>query len=76
MTGTALRNRSTRSETTRHAISIAAITIFLALAARTWTGLDTPDSSFYTSLAIFGDQITDPPPGPAEPTRPASRTII
>ena len=62
MTGTALRNRSTRSETTRHAISIAAITIFLALAARTWTGLDTPDSSFYTSLAIFGDQITDRAP--------------
>lgn len=64
MTGAGSRTRSTRNRLTRndaatHAISIAAITIFLALAARTWTGLGTPDSSFYTSLAIFGDQITD-----------------
>jgi len=62
MTRTAIRNPSTRNENAKHAVSIAAVTIFLALAARTWTGLDTPDSSFYTSLSIFGDQITDRAP--------------
>lgn len=41
---------------------IAGISIFVFFAARMWTGLDTPDSSFYTSLAIFGDQITDRAP--------------
>ena len=46
----------------KHAMSISAITIFIALFARQWTGLDTPDSSFYTSLAIFGDQVTDRAP--------------
>lgn len=62
MTGTAIHNRSTRSEIAQHGVSIAAITIFLALATRAWTGLDTPESNFYTSLAIFGDQITDRAP--------------
>ncbi len=46
----------------KHALSISAITIFIALVARQWTGLDTPDSSFYTSLALFGDQVTDRAP--------------
>ena len=46
----------------KHAMSISGITIFIALFARQWTGLDTPDSSFYTSLAIFGDQVTDRAP--------------
>ncbi len=55
-------NTLTTSTRTKHAISISAITIFIALAARQWTGLDTPDSSFYTSLAIFGDQVTDRAP--------------
>lgn len=41
---------------------IAGISIFVFFAARMWTGLDTPDSSFYTSLALFGDQITDRAP--------------
>lgn len=41
---------------------IAGISIFVFIAARMWTGLDTPDSSFYTSLALFGDQITDRAP--------------
>ncbi len=47
---------------TKHALSINAITIFIAIAARQWTGLDTPDSSFYTSLALFGDQVTNRAP--------------
>jgi hypothetical protein len=50
------------STKSKHAMSISAITIFIALSARQWTGLDTPDSSFYTSLAIFGDQVTDRAP--------------
>ena len=50
------------STKSKHAMSISAITIFIALFARQWTGLDTPDSSFYTSLAIFGDQVTDRAP--------------
>ena len=51
----------TRTKIT-HTLSIVTITVFLALCARTWTGLDTPDSSFYTSLALFGDQVTDRAP--------------
>ena len=42
--------------------AIAGISVFVFIAARMWTGLDTPDSSFYTSLALFGDQVTDRAP--------------
>lgn len=42
--------------------AVAGISIFIFFAARMWTGLDTPDSSFYTSLALFGDQVTDRAP--------------
>ena len=42
--------------------AIAGISIFIFIAAQMWTGLDTPDSSFYTSLALFGDQVTDRAP--------------
>jgi hypothetical protein len=47
---------------TKNVVPVVAITLFIAFAARTWTGLDTPDSSFYTTLALFGDQITDRAP--------------
>jgi hypothetical protein len=41
---------------------IAAITIAIGLISQQWAGLDTPDSSFYFSLANFGSQITDRAP--------------
>jgi hypothetical protein len=50
------------SDRAKHLLSITGISIFLAVIARQWSGLDTPDSSFYTSLAIFGDLVTDRAP--------------
>jgi hypothetical protein len=41
---------------------IVAITAFTALVSQRWTGLDTPDSSFYASLGLFGDQVSDRAP--------------
>lgn len=41
---------------------IAVITLVIGLIAQQWTGLDTPDSSFYFSLANFGSEITDRAP--------------
>jgi hypothetical protein len=41
---------------------ITAITLVIGLIAQQWTGLDTPDSSFYFSLANFGSEITDRAP--------------
>ena len=38
---------------------VAAITVFTALVSQRWSGLDTPDSSFYASLGVFGDEVTD-----------------
>lgn len=38
---------------------VLGITLAIGVLAQRWTGLDTPDSSFYTSLALFGDQVTD-----------------
>jgi len=46
----------------KHLISISGMSIFIFVLARQWSGLDTPDSSFYTSLALFGDQVTDRAP--------------
>lgn len=42
--------------------AIAAITGALLLLTQWWSGLDTPDSEFYASLAIFTDQVTDRAP--------------
>lgn len=41
---------------------ILAITAFTALVSQRWTGLDTPDSSFYASLGLFGDNVSDRAP--------------
>jgi hypothetical protein len=41
---------------------IASITIVIGLIAQQWTGLDTPDSGFYFSLANFGSQVTERAP--------------
>ncbi len=41
---------------------VIALSLLIAVVAQRWAGLDTPDSSFYASLSIFGDQITDRAP--------------
>jgi hypothetical protein len=38
---------------------VLAITAGVGLLSQRWTGLDTPDSSFYLSLGLHGDAITD-----------------
>ena len=46
---------------------VVAITIFTGLlsTSQRWAGLDTPDSSFYASLSLFGDEVTDRAPDPS-----------
>ena len=39
--------------------AVAAITAFVALVSRRWTGFTSPDSEFYASLALFGSDVTD-----------------
>lgn len=39
-----------------------AVSVVLFLVSQNWSGLDTPDSEFYASLAIFTDQVTDRAP--------------
>jgi len=46
----------------REPVTVLVITILVALISQRWAGLDTPDSSFYASLALFGDEITDRAP--------------
>ena len=38
---------------------VLGITLGIGLISQRWTGLDTPDSSFYLSLGLHGDAITD-----------------
>ena len=38
---------------------VLTLSLLIAFVAQRWAGLDTPDSSFYASLSLFGDQITD-----------------
>ena len=42
--------------------SPVAISALIFFVAQHWSGLDTPDSEFYASLAIFTDQVTDRAP--------------
>ena len=46
----------------REPVTVLVITVIVALISQRWAGLDTPDSSFYASLALFGDEITDRAP--------------
>jgi hypothetical protein len=39
--------------------SVAGIWIAVTLLTQRWAGLDTPDSSFYTSLGLFGSEVSD-----------------
>ena len=41
------------------AAAVAAVTAFVALVSRRWTGFNSPDSEFYASLALFGSEVTD-----------------
>ena len=58
------RQQSSASSTTPRwewAIPLAIAIVITAIAQR-WSGLDTPDSSFYATLALFGDDVTDRAP--------------
>lgn len=46
----------------REAALVAAIWLAVGLGTQRWAGLDTPDSSFYTSLGLFGSEVTDRAP--------------
>ncbi len=46
-------------------LAIGAVTLFTGLVSQRWAGLDTPDSSFYTTLGLFGDEVTDRSPFPS-----------
>lgn len=46
----------------RDAASVIGITLFTGLLSQRWAGLDTPDSSFYASLSLFGSEVTDRAP--------------
>lgn len=43
-------------------LTVAAITFALLVMTQRFSGLDTPDSSFYASLSIFGSEVTDRAP--------------
>ena len=40
----------------------AGIWLLVVLVSQRWAGLDTPDSSFYASLSLFGSEVTDRAP--------------
>ena len=46
----------------REPVVVVAITVVIALVSQRWAGLDTPDSSFYASLSLFGSEVTDRAP--------------
>jgi hypothetical protein len=46
----------------REPVIVLIITIAVALVSQRWAGLDTPDSSFYASLGLWGSEITDRAP--------------
>ena len=60
-TGERVSNQSWSTRITRaHELLIPlAIALAITAIAQRWSGLDTPDSSFYASLSLFGDRVTD-----------------
>lgn len=46
----------------REPVIVLVITIAIGLVSQRWAGLDTPDSSFYASLGLWGSEITDRAP--------------
>ena len=53
------QSRSTRIARAQELLIPLAIALAITAIAQRWSGLDTPDSSFYASLSLFGDQVTD-----------------
>jgi hypothetical protein len=51
----------------REPFVVLGITVFVGLlsTSQRWAGLDTPDSSFYASLSLFGHDVTDRAPDPS-----------
>ena len=51
----------------REPVIVLAIALFSGVlsGSQRWAGLDTPDSSFYASLGVFGHEVTDRAPDPA-----------
>ena len=65
MTLAATQNNGVWSPIRRHRLDgalILAITFAVGFLSQRWTGLDTPDSGFYASLALFGSEVTDRAP--------------
>jgi hypothetical protein len=46
----------------REPLAVLAAVLIVALTSQRWAGLDTPDSSFYASLSLFGDDVSDRAP--------------
>jgi hypothetical protein len=48
----------------REPVLVLVITVFTGVlsGSQRWAGLDTPDSSFYASLSLFGNEVTDRAP--------------
>ncbi len=42
--------------------TVLGITIVVGVLSQRWAGLDTPDSSFYATLSLFGSEVTDRAP--------------
>ena len=47
---------------TRDAITVSVMTLLMLAISQRFSSLDTPDSSFYASLSIFGSAVTDRAP--------------
>ena len=59
MRAEALSTKLSQHPRAQAGLAIAGVTLFTGLVSQRWTGLDTPDSSFYASLGLFGDEVTD-----------------
>jgi len=46
----------------REPLAVLVITVVVGTISQRWAGLDTPDSSFYASLGLWGSEITDRAP--------------
>lgn len=55
-------DRSRFAQHWRDGALVVVITLSVGLLSQRWTGLDTPDSGFYASLALFGSEVTDRAP--------------
>ena len=65
MRAEALSTKLSQHPRAQAGLAIAGVTLFTGLVSQRWTGLDTPDSSFYASLGLFGDEVTDRSPFPS-----------